>query len=53
MSHGTLRLMGARCRRPGLIDPEGEVQTVAFQIAEGAINALYIVRNPDTLKHLN
>jgi len=40
---------------PGLLmfDPEGELQTVAFQIADGAISAIYIVRNPDKLKHLN
>ena len=40
---------------PGLlmIDPEGDLQTVAFQIADGAITAIYIVRNPDKLRHLN
>ncbi|MEN3975981.1 sigma-70 family RNA polymerase sigma factor [Emcibacter sp. SYSU 3D8] len=39
---------------PGLVmtDPDGEVQTVAFQIADGAISAIYIVRNPDKLRHL-
>lgn len=32
--------------------PEGPVQTTAFEIDDGAIRALYIVRNPDKLRHL-
>jgi RNA polymerase sigma-70 factor (ECF subfamily) len=39
---------------PGVIvdGREGPVQTAAFEIEEGAIRALYIVRNPDKLRHL-
>jgi RNA polymerase sigma-70 factor (ECF subfamily) len=39
---------------PGVIvdSPEGVVQTAAFDIAGGVIRALYIVRNPDKLRHL-
>src|SRR5262249_43274062 len=39
---------------PGIIvdAPEGAVQTAAFEIEDGAIRALYVVRNPDKLRHL-
>jgi RNA polymerase sigma-70 factor (ECF subfamily) len=32
--------------------PEGAVQTSAFEIEDGLIRALYVVRNPDKLRHL-
>ncbi|MBN9661408.1 MAG: RNA polymerase sigma factor SigJ [Acidobacteria bacterium] len=32
--------------------PDGPVQTTAFEIDGGVITALYIVRNPDKLRHL-
>jgi RNA polymerase sigma-70 factor (ECF subfamily) len=39
---------------PGVIldGPEGPVQTTAFEIEAGVIRALYVVRNPDKLRHL-
>jgi RNA polymerase sigma-70 factor (ECF subfamily) len=39
---------------PGVIvdSPEGAVQTAAFEIAGDVIQALYVVRNPDKLRHL-
>jgi RNA polymerase sigma-70 factor (ECF subfamily) len=39
---------------PGVIvdAPEGSVQTSAFEIEGNLIRALYIVRNPDKLRHL-
>jgi RNA polymerase sigma-70 factor (ECF subfamily) len=39
---------------PGLIvyGPEGTVQTTAFEIEDHLIRALYVVRNPDKLRHL-
>jgi RNA polymerase sigma-70 factor, ECF subfamily len=39
---------------PGIIvdAPEGPVQTAAFEIEGGVIRALYVVRNPDKLRHL-
>ena|SRR5690242_10186521 len=39
---------------PGVIvdAPEGPVQTAAFEIEDGVIRALYVVRNPDKLRHL-
>jgi RNA polymerase sigma-70 factor, ECF subfamily len=39
---------------PGIIvdSPEGPVQTSAFEFDGGAIRALYVVRNPDKLRHL-
>jgi RNA polymerase sigma-70 factor (ECF subfamily) len=39
---------------PGIIvdAPEGPVQTSAFEIERGTIRALYVVRNPDKLRHL-
>lgn len=40
---------------PGVIldGPEGPVQTTAFQIEDAVIRALYVVRNPDKLRHLS
>ena len=39
---------------PGVIvdAPEGPVQTAAFEIEGEVIRALYVVRNPDKLRHL-
>jgi RNA polymerase sigma-70 factor, ECF subfamily len=40
---------------PGVVidSPHGVVQTNAFEIADGVIHAIYIVRNPDKLRHLS
>jgi RNA polymerase sigma-70 factor (ECF subfamily) len=32
--------------------PEGVVQTAAFEIEGGVVRALYVMRNPDKLRHL-
>ena len=39
---------------PGVVvdAPEGAMQTTAFEIEGGAIRAMYVVRNPDKLRHL-
>lgn len=39
---------------PGVIldSPDGPVQTSAFEIEGGVIRALYVVRNPDKLRHV-
>ena len=39
---------------PGVIldGPEGPVQTTTFEIEGDVIRALYVVRNPDKLRHL-
>jgi len=39
---------------PGVIvdAPEGPVQTAAIEIEGGVIRAIYVVRNPDKLRHL-
>jgi RNA polymerase sigma-70 factor (ECF subfamily) len=39
---------------PGVIveAPEGAAQTAAFEIASDVIHAIYVVRNPDKLRHL-
>jgi RNA polymerase sigma-70 factor (ECF subfamily) len=39
---------------PGIIvdAPEGPVQTAAFEIEGDVVRALYVVRNPDKLRHL-
>jgi RNA polymerase sigma-70 factor (ECF subfamily) len=39
---------------PGVVvdAPEGPVQTTAFEIEDEVIKALYVVRNPDKLRHL-
>jgi RNA polymerase sigma-70 factor (ECF subfamily) len=40
---------------PGFVtlEADGELQTTAFEIEDGKIVAIYIVRNPDKLKHLH
>ena len=39
---------------PGLLlnGPNGLVQTSAFEIEDGVVTAIYVVRNPDKLRHL-
>jgi RNA polymerase sigma-70 factor (ECF subfamily) len=39
---------------PGLVmsGPTGLVQTNAFEIEDGLVTAIYVVRNPDKLRHL-
>jgi RNA polymerase sigma-70 factor (ECF subfamily) len=39
---------------PGVIaeGSEGPVQTAAFEITGDVVRALYVVRNPDKLRHL-
>ena len=32
--------------------PEGPVQTSAFEIEDGVVRALYVVRNSDKLRHV-
>ncbi|HEV2709979.1 MAG TPA: sigma-70 family RNA polymerase sigma factor [Edaphobacter sp.] len=40
---------------PGFItlEADGELQTTALEIEEGKITAIYVMRNPDKLKHLH
>jgi RNA polymerase sigma-70 factor, ECF subfamily len=40
---------------PGFVtrEADGELQTTALEIADGRIAAIYIMRNPDKLKHLH
>ena len=40
---------------PGFVtrEADGELQTTALQIEDGAITAIYVMRNPDKLKHLH
>lgn len=40
---------------PGIIldSPEGPVQTTEFELKDGVIRALYVVRNPDKLRRLD
>jgi RNA polymerase sigma-70 factor (ECF subfamily) len=40
---------------PGFVtqDADGEISTTAFDIEDGKIRAIYIVRNPDKLRHLH
>ncbi|HJS83975.1 MAG TPA: sigma-70 family RNA polymerase sigma factor [Acetobacteraceae bacterium] len=39
---------------PGIIaiEPDGAMQAIAFEIAEERISAIYVVSNPDKLRHL-
>jgi RNA polymerase sigma-70 factor (ECF subfamily) len=47
----TIRINGL----PGFItrEADGELQTTALDMEDGRINAIYIVRNPDKLRHLH
>jgi RNA polymerase sigma-70 factor (ECF subfamily) len=40
---------------PGFVslEADGEIQTTALDIEDGKIAAIYVVRNPDKLKHLH
>jgi len=40
---------------PGFVtlEADGELQTTAFEIEDGRVSAVYVVRNPDKLKHLH
>lgn len=40
---------------PGFVtmEADGEYQTTAFDIEDGAIKAIYVMRNPDKLRHLH
>lgn len=40
---------------PGFItlEADGELQTTALEIEDGKVTAIYVVRNPDKLKHLH
>ena len=40
---------------PGFVtrEADGELQTTAFAISDGLITAIYVMRNPDKLKHLH
>lgn len=41
--------------QPGLLmqDYNGLIQTLAFDFSKGSISAIYLVRNPEKLRHLN
>jgi RNA polymerase sigma-70 factor (ECF subfamily) len=40
---------------PGFItlEDDGELQTTALEIEDGKVAAIYVVRNPDKLRHLH
>ena len=40
--------------QPGFIvtEPDGSIHTLAIDVRDGFIASIYIVRNPDKLKHL-
>ncbi len=40
---------------PGFItlEADGELQTTALEIEDGKVTAIYVVRNPDKLRHLH
>ena len=40
---------------PGIVtlEADGELQTTALEIEDGKIAAIYVVRNPDKLRHLH
>ena len=40
---------------PGFVtlEADGELQTTALEIEDGKVSAIYVVRNPDKLRHLH
>ena len=40
---------------PGFVtrEADGELQTTALEIDEGKVTAIYVMRNPDKLRHLH
>lgn len=40
---------------PGFVmrDPQGIIQTLSFELRDGAITTLYLVRNPEKLRHVH
>ena len=40
---------------PGFVtlEADGELQTTALEIEDGKVAAIYIMRNPDKLRHLH
>ena len=40
---------------PGFVtlEADGELQTTALEIEDGKVAAIYVVRNPDKLRHLH
>nr|WP_246462102.1 carboxymuconolactone decarboxylase family protein [Mesorhizobium sangaii] len=51
-------LLSAWREAPGLpgfitLEADGELQTTALDIEDGKIAAIYVVRNPDRLRHLH
>ena len=40
---------------PGFVtrEADGELQTTALDIEDGQVTAIYIMRNPDKLRHLH
>ncbi|SMD19591.1 sigma-70 family RNA polymerase sigma factor [Rhizobium sp. RU36D] len=50
-----LLLVGLVNGLPGFVtrEADGELQTTALEIVDGAITAIYVMRNPDKLRHLH
>jgi RNA polymerase sigma-70 factor (ECF subfamily) len=40
---------------PGFVtrEADGELQTTALEIDDGMVTAIYVMRNPDKLRHLH
>jgi RNA polymerase sigma-70 factor (ECF subfamily) len=55
VSQSTLLRVGFVNGLPGFVslEADGEIQTTALEIDQGKIVAIYVVRNPDKLKHLH
>ncbi|RIV76694.1 sigma-70 family RNA polymerase sigma factor [Pelagerythrobacter aerophilus] len=53
--HSTLVRTGFISGLPGFVtrESDGELQTTAFEIEDDRIVAIYVMRNPDKLKHLH
>ena len=41
------------CPDSSPLEADGELQTTALEIEDGKIAAIYVVRNPDKLRHLH
>jgi RNA polymerase sigma-70 factor, ECF subfamily len=55
LSRSTLVRVGFINGLPGFVtlEADGELQTTALDVEDGKISAIYVVRNPDKLRHLH
>ena len=53
--HGSTLIRTALINGPGFVtrEADGELQTTALEIDDGMVTAIYVMRNPEQLRHLH